>query len=248
MEPRKITLVQSNDVKTITSEATTLGELKVDLDNNGISYPKTNAQFVVGVVNQALIADDSVLPTQYKNKRGELTNNLVIMVTVTGKKFDSGYGEELTKIDLIKLFRDNGLIEDLTEKLGKLPILATYEQLADVAVAYGLIEEDTNYPQAQTQPQPSAEHTACASVDEIYKLKAIINNMCDAISTYTREMGELTGLTDIAESCVHAMLMAQETLNDTAVSTANPCKEKEIARELTGTGFTKEDLEDMGAL
>lgn len=95
METRKITVIETrNSKKTIIeTAATTLGELKRDFSAHGINY--SDMTFFEGLTKTELINNDSILPTNVMYK-GEVTNNLTIMLTNTQKKIKSGALSETT--------------------------------------------------------------------------------------------------------------------------------------------------------
>ena len=89
MEKRKITVIPTKTHKTqvIESAATTLAELKADLNNAGISY--TDCTFFEGLTKTELKNDAAILPHDVPYK-GTTTNNLVFMITNASKKIRSG--------------------------------------------------------------------------------------------------------------------------------------------------------------
>lgn len=89
METRKITIIstKNHSTKVINSAATTLGELKTDLDNAGIVY--TDCTFFEGLTKTELKNNDAILPHDVPYK-GTITNNLVFMITNASKKIKSG--------------------------------------------------------------------------------------------------------------------------------------------------------------
>ena len=89
METRKITIIstKNHSTKVINSAATTLSELKTDLDNAGISY--TDCTFFEGLTKTELKNDAAILPHDVPYK-GTITNNLVFMITNASKKIRSG--------------------------------------------------------------------------------------------------------------------------------------------------------------
>ena len=89
METRKITIIstKNHSTKVINSAATTLGELKSDLNNAGISY--TDCTFFEGLTKTELKNDEAILPHDVPYK-GTTTNNLVFMITNASKKIRSG--------------------------------------------------------------------------------------------------------------------------------------------------------------
>ena len=89
METRKITIIstKNHSTKVINSAATTLAELKSDLNNAGISY--TDCTFFEGLTKTELKNDEAILPHDVPYK-GTTTNNLVFMITNASKKIRSG--------------------------------------------------------------------------------------------------------------------------------------------------------------
>ena len=89
METRKITIIstKNHSTKVINSAATTLGELKTDLDNARIGY--TDCTFFEGLTKTELKNNDAILPHDVPYK-GTTTNNLVFMITNASKKIRSG--------------------------------------------------------------------------------------------------------------------------------------------------------------
>ena len=89
METRKITIIstKNHSTKVINSAATTLGELKTDLDNAGIGY--TDCTFFEGLTKTELKNNDAILPHDVPYK-GTITNNLVFMITNASKKIKLG--------------------------------------------------------------------------------------------------------------------------------------------------------------
>ena len=89
MEARKITIVSTKrqEKSVIMSDATTLEELKRDLDKANIDYE--GMVFYEGVSKTELIYNNSVLPSNIPY-RGQTTNELVFMLTNPNKKIKSG--------------------------------------------------------------------------------------------------------------------------------------------------------------
>ena len=89
METRKITIIstKNHSTKVINSAATTLAELKADVNNAGIDY--TDCTFFEGLTKTELKNDAAILPHDVPYK-GTTTNNLVFMITNASKKIRSG--------------------------------------------------------------------------------------------------------------------------------------------------------------
>lgn len=100
MESRKITVVSTRNQKktVIMSSATTLAELKRDLEINNINY--SGMTFFEGVSRTELKDNNSILPKDVPYK-GEITNELVFMLTEENKKISSG-ADRATIIATIK--------------------------------------------------------------------------------------------------------------------------------------------------
>lgn len=112
METRKITVKSTltQSTHTIMSTATTLGELKADLTANNINHD--NMIFREGLTRTEFIDDASVLPTNVMYK-GNPTNELVFIISINGKKIDSGaenYTNECKKI--VSFIEDYSIVYD----------------------------------------------------------------------------------------------------------------------------------------
>lgn len=116
MEARKITVVSTkNQTKNvIMSNATTLGELKADLIQHGIDY--ADMTFYEGTSKTELITADSVLPHDVPYK-GQVTNELVFMLTNTNKKIRSG--ASMTRAEVYEAIKANNLQKACVSKYGK---------------------------------------------------------------------------------------------------------------------------------
>lgn len=116
MEARKITIVSTRNQKksVIMSAATTLAELKTDLRQNGIDYD--GMTFYEGTSKVELRDDASVLPHDVPYK-GQLTNELVFMLTNTNKKIRSG--ADISRADVYNAIKANGLQGECVKRFGK---------------------------------------------------------------------------------------------------------------------------------
>ena len=116
MEARKITIVSTRNQKksVIMSAATTLAELKADLRQNSIDYD--GMTFYEGTSKIELKDDASVLPHDVPYK-GQLTNELVFMLTNTNKKIKSG--ADMSRADAYAAIKAKGLQEECVKRFGK---------------------------------------------------------------------------------------------------------------------------------
>ena len=91
MEKRKVTVVSDKKTSPVTfeSSATTLGELKRELDAMNINY--SNSEFTEGNSALRLINDNSELPKEVKRRlTGQMTNHLVISIKTINKRLNQG--------------------------------------------------------------------------------------------------------------------------------------------------------------
>lgn len=115
MKARKITIVstKNQEKSVIMSSATTLEELKRDLDSANIDYQ--DMVFYEGVSKTELINNDSVLPHDIPYK-GQTTNELVFMLTIPNKKIRSG---AMNRKEIYALIKEHNLQKACLEKYKK---------------------------------------------------------------------------------------------------------------------------------
>ena len=94
---RNVTIISTKGQtkKTILSSAVTLADLKFDMTNAGIDY--AGMSFYEGVSKTTFLNDDTILPTNLPYK-GNITNDLLIMLTVKDKKISSGASRSRSEI------------------------------------------------------------------------------------------------------------------------------------------------------
>lgn len=191
MESRKITIVLSStqDKKTIMSNATTLGELKRDLDENQISY--TGMTFYEGLTKTELKNDESILPTNVPY-RGNVTNELVFMLSVPNKKINSGASD---RPELIKYLRDNNLTEELKKKTGKNYTITSTDDLR----AFVANHQKTSSKKSSVEAAPKKEEKVASSssieqrLESLEKRVALLENQgckCEEQPTPKKEVME----------------------------------------------------------
>lgn len=95
------------------SEATTLGELESELDEKGINY--ADCDIFEGVSHTQLIDSNSVLPHDIPHK-GQITNNLMIVLTLKNKKIASG---AMDRKALGAFIKENNLGDEVKELFGR---------------------------------------------------------------------------------------------------------------------------------
>lgn len=188
METRKITIVATREQKkyVIDSAATTLGELKADLDNVGINYD--DMTFMEGLTRTEILRDDSLLPhdvERVNRETGEpyVTNELVFMLTNTAKKIRSGVvcADRRSCYSYIK---EHGMQDAVQRTFGKNFTQVKTEDLIlfiknETPAPSVPVEEPDENLVAPTQV-PAPEHTEC--VDP--KARKAIKMLCEALFEY----------------------------------------------------------------
>lgn len=113
---RKITvLVESTQSKhVLQSNATTLGELKDELRDKNISFNSDDV-FKEGMSKTVLTTDESILPSNIP-WRGEVTNDLIFMITAPQKKIKSG---AMTRSEVYAEVKRLKLQDTISKKVGK---------------------------------------------------------------------------------------------------------------------------------
>lgn len=113
---RKITvLVESTQSKhVLQSNATTLGELKDELREKNISFNSDDV-FKEGMSKTVLTTDESILPSNIP-WRGEVTNDLIFMITAPQKKIKSGV---MTRAEVYAEVKRLKLQDIISKKIGK---------------------------------------------------------------------------------------------------------------------------------
>lgn len=113
---RKITvLVESTQSKhVLQSNATTLGELKDELREKNISFNSDDV-FKEGMSKTVLTTDESILPSNIP-WRGDVTNDLIFMITAPQKKIKSGV---MTRAEVYAEVKRLKLQDIISKKIGK---------------------------------------------------------------------------------------------------------------------------------
>lgn len=115
MENREILVANTRTQKRkkITTNATTLGELKEALTANDVDF--TGMDFTEGITKTLLLDDSTPLPKDVMYK-GNQTNNLVILLTNTRKNISSGAEDRQTAYEIIK---EHDLQEGIKYEFGR---------------------------------------------------------------------------------------------------------------------------------
>lgn len=145
---RKITvLVESTQSKhVLQSNATTLGELKDELRDKNISFNSDDV-FKEGMSKTVLTTDESILPSNIP-WRGEVTNDLIFMITAPQKKIKSGV---MTRAEVYAEVKRLNLQDTISKKVGK-----NFTQCSTAVLLTFIDEASKNSCKAKT-PAPVAK-------------------------------------------------------------------------------------------
>ena len=239
MEARKITVVQTKNQKksVIMSEATTLGELKADLRRNGIDYD--GMTFFEGTSKTELKTDASVLPHDVPYK-GQVTNELVFMLTNTNKKIRSG-AVAMTRAEAYNAIKSMGLQDACVKKFGKNFTMCKTADLIALVQSNGASKPAPAAPkkeekapvaaQEATAPVAPASNSEC--VDTV--ARAAISKLVDILEDNgTIEEDEKEEILDILGGEV---VIAATTPDEYKPKSASPYSDDEIDDMFSGMGI-----------
>ena len=171
METRKITIIstKNHSTKVINSAATTLAELKSDLNNAGISY--TDCTFFEGLTKTELKNDAAILPHDVPYK-GTTTNNLVFMITNASKKIRSGADRK----SIIAEIKTKNLTEVVKKIYGKNYTNCKTEDLEKI-----LSMNNNSAPKEAPVKKETAETNVLDNTEYVTKaqLKEVINGLVE---------------------------------------------------------------------
>lgn len=134
----------------ITTNASTLGELKQCLSENGIDY--SGMAFTEGITKSTLTEDNAPLPTNIPYK-GSTTNNLVLLLTNTRKNIASG----MNRKEAYGLIKQHGLQDTVKAKYGRNFTQVPTDDLEDILVGGGYINTPNSAPVEQKEITSSIE-------------------------------------------------------------------------------------------
>lgn len=171
METRKITIIstKNHSTKVINSAATTLGELKTDLDNAGIGY--TDCTFFEGLTKTELKNNDAILPHDVPYK-GTITNNLVFMITNASKKIKSGADRK----SIIAEIKAKNLTEVVKNTYGKNYTNCKTEDLEKI-----LSMNNTSTPKEAPAKKEVSNNSAMKITDFNYVTKAELREVIESL-------------------------------------------------------------------
>ena len=113
---RKVTILSNKgtNTKVINTLATTRGELELDMTAAGINFE--GMSFFEGISKTELMDSNSALPSNLTYK-GQVTNDLVILLTVKDKKIASGL--DRTRKEIYKEINENNFQDEISSTYNK---------------------------------------------------------------------------------------------------------------------------------
>lgn len=197
MQVRKILVANSKTQQRyeLQSAATTLGELKAELRDQNIDYG--GMTFTEGFSKTQLLSDDSLLPTNVMH-RGQVTNDLVILLTNTTKKIASGV-EDRTRVAAYELI--NSLGEDVKDAIrdafGRNYTQVTTADLWNFLDEYN--DEDEDYDENDEN-------------EEEYDTKEIVSGVNDALKTTLSVLNTALDTLNVAQATVQGCIQQLSVL------------------------------------
>ena len=191
MEARNITVVstQNQNKYVVNTDATTLRELKAALDAQHIAYE--GMTFYEGLSHTELLTDNAILPHDVPYK-GEVTNELVFMLTTPNKKIRSGADLSEARQALYDAVEELGLKDACIAVYGK-----NFTQCKNSELM-SLIEEAQNRAAAENSPVEMAlrklvdvleddDTLYCEDADEIRAILDGTNTPVEDASPYSQK-------------------------------------------------------------
>lgn len=240
MEARKITVVQTKNQKksVIMSAATTLAELKSDLRANDIDYD--GMTFFEGTSKVELKNDASVLPHDVPYK-GQVTNELVFMLTNTNKKIRSG-AVAMSRTEVYDAIRSMGLQDACVKKFGK---NFTMCKTADLIVLVQSNSASKSAPKAKPKNEEKMEAPVNTPVSPASNGDECIDTVARAAISRLVEILEENGtIEDYEKEEVIDILGGKAELNEAPSEeykpkSASPYSDDEIDDMFAGMGITR---------
>lgn len=220
METRKILVANSKTQQRyeLQSAATTLGELKAEMREQNINY--SGMSFTEGFSKTQLLGDDSLLPTNVIH-RGQVTNDLVILLTNTTKKIASGV-EDRTRVAAYELI--NSLGEDVKDAIrnefGRNYTQVTTADLWNFLYEYNGEEEDYDEDDEEDE--------------EEYTTEEIVSEVNDALKTTLNTLNTALEALNVAQSTVQGCIQQLTALAPKSY-------------QIGGTEISDDEINDMMA-
>ena len=184
---RKIIIVDSasNKQTTITTDAEKFGDLKAAARAAGITIE--GKDWLEGLTKTQPVSDDSVLPTNV-NYKGQITNNLVYMLTNTNKRTKSG---AMSRAEAYFFIKSHNLASEVKVAFGKNYTNCTTDQLVKFANDNMALKPAEKAPiQEASSQEPAVKKCACGSCDALVTLVATFLHSIESNEEVTAKIQE----------------------------------------------------------
>lgn len=160
MEQRKIVIIDSSSNRkvTVTTDATSFGELKRAARAAGINYE--GKDWLEGLTKTSPVSDDSLLPVNV-NYKGTITNNLVYMLTNTNKRIKNGMSRAEIYAEIKKL----GLAEEVKATFGR-----NFTQVGTKELIAFIEENSRKVSKGTPKKKEDPKTPSCCNYEAMYNL------------------------------------------------------------------------------
>ena len=187
---RTITIVSTDAPKNVfEADVTTVGELRKELSLRGIDFAGKSMFEGITKADYGNAANDAVLPHDLTWK-GEVTNNLVFMITKAKKNIDSGMGSILSRYDLFAKIKSLGIADSIKTEFG-----TDYTHLSSEVLSDFVAKHCSSKIQESISEKESVDNINNQNAQKIARLK-------DAILTFIAMTvtEELISIDEIADT------------------------------------------------
>lgn len=175
---RKVTILSNKgtNTKVINTLATTRGELELDMTAAGINFE--GMSFFEGISKTELMDLNSVLPSNLTYK-GQITNDLVILLTVKNKKIASGL--DRNRREIYKEIADNNFQDEISATYNKSYTILPNTVLNDFLDDKMVVKESVSELDLNVFQQTS--FVLILLIDELIELGMLSETTYDKINT-----------------------------------------------------------------
>jgi len=203
----------------VTTNASTLGELKQCLQANGIDY--ADMAFTEGVTKTTLTDDNAPLPSNIPYN-GTTTNNLVLLLTNTRKNIASG----MSRNEAYDAVREQNLQQAVLDTFGRNYTLVPTEKLAELISKSNGGQDEDDAPDNGEKDEPNAPSVSAEQVVGDVEEVQLVSPACTALGI----------IIDTLADC--------GKLNETDLETLSDRIEGLIIHE-PDNGYTDDDIDAM---
>lgn len=244
MDTREI-LIANTKTQTrskITTNATTLRELKAVLDAEGIDY--NGMTFTEGISKTQLLNDDTQLPQNVMFK-GQPTNNLVILLTNTKKNIASGIIAADRKA-CYSIIKEHDLQSAVKEEFGRnftqVPTLDLQKFIED-----NTTDKKPTYTEKENTEEVETDETAMPDIEDT-DLPVFVKDIIIDTNINTPVDSLYVHIAVLVENNILSICNLEELMKDICYLKEVARKEKSVTRTPVSTSdgsITENDIDDI---